>query len=184
MASLVEIESMFDAEVMPGLPGTGPLPRQFTRTGHVHSEGLVVRVRLDGGEEWIGNFQSGGGSLSGIWGIEGAAAFLVVAKGQGYWVNSEKPEVYQVVKMTPITDVRSIPELRILVLGGLTDIVAYGPEGKIWASGSVSWDGVRIVDANSTGITGIGWDAPSEKEVGFFLNPLTGAREGGSGSPA
>lgn len=183
MPNMVEIEQTYAAEILPGLPGVGPPPYQFSRSGRVHSEGLVVMVRLSDNGQWVGNLQRGVGQFSGIWGLAGAAVLLVVASGQGYWLDVHRPEVYDAVSMAPITDVRSIPELGLLILAGLTDIAAYSAGGRVWASGSVSWDGLRIVEATANGISGIGWDAPAEREVGFFLNPRTGSREGGSGSP-
>lgn len=54
--------------ILPGLPGVGSLPLQFSATGQgMHREGLVVEFGDDEeGGRWVGNFQPGCTRLSAV----------------------------------------------------------------------------------------------------------------------
>ena len=173
----------YDAELLPGLPGTGPEPSEFAATPQRRGrEGVVVRVRHLG-NSWVGNFQRGDGKLSGILATPSADHLCVIASGRGYCVPIHSPTDFQIIKAYPIQDVRPIPELRLLVFSDYTDLVAYGVDGLRWSSGQVSWDGIAILRADAHGIVGTAWDARRKEKVGFFVDAKTGRSEGGAAPP-
>ena len=173
----------YEANVLPGLPTSGPEALDFRATPHGRGrEGLVVQVR-SGDESWVGNFQRGDGKLSGIYPTPSPRHVCVVAGGRGYWVPVSSPAIYEIVEAYPIQDVLTIPELLLLVFVDYTALAAYGPDGLRWRSSRVSWDGIRILRADATGIEGRGWDAAAEQEVGFFVHIVTGLVEGGAAPP-
>lgn len=175
----------YAVEVLEGLPADGEVPRAFARVPHRHvPEGLVVRVAPADGKPWIANFQRGGGRVSGVWPTPAPDKFLAVASGYAYWVDATKPERTCPLAINPVVEVRLLPAGDTLILVGLTRIVALARDGQKWEVDAVSWDGIRIVEADHQGITGIAWDAVEEREVGFFIDPRSGQLEGGSGSPA
>lgn len=173
----------YEVDLLPGLPATGPEPVQLRATSHgVGREGLVVRV-YSGSVSWIGNFQRGDGKLTGIYATPSPDHVCVVASGRGYWLPALDPAAYQIVEAYPIRDVRSIPELGLLIFADYTDLVAYGVEGRRWVSQRVSWDGITILRADQHGVVGRAWDATQEQEVGFFVDARSGRVEGGASPP-
>ncbi len=174
----------YEAELLPGLPATGPEPLQFRATTLGRGrEGLVVSVR-SAGSVWVGNFQRGDGQLDGIYETPSPDHVCVIAGGTGYWVPVYGPASYEIVGVYPIEHVRFIPELGVVVFADFTDLAGYGASGKRWASGRASWDGIEIVRADRVGIVGKAWDATKECEVGFYVDPVTGELEGGAAPPA
>jgi len=177
------VSEWFTCEVLPGLPGTGPAPHQFRREGQrTHSEGLVVRVKPVDGEPWIGNFQYGDGDVyvSGVFVYSSDQFICVVARGQGYLVCGRRPSEYEIVRSYPIRDVRTIPEKSLIVFADYTELSAYGSKGFAWMTKTLSWDGLKITEVTAERITGVAWDAPANKEVGFSVDVTTGRSQGGS----
>src|SRR6516225_4982420 len=75
-------------EVLPGSPGVGPYPEQFSHTGHgTHSEGLVVRFRPPSGPSWIGNFVGFGTGYNAALLHPDGRTVVVVSRGQAYHVD-------------------------------------------------------------------------------------------------
>jgi len=174
----------YDVEILPGLPATGPEPVQFRATAQgIGREGLVVRVN-GGAVSWLGNFQRGDGKLTGIYSTPSIDHVCVVASGRGYWLQALDPTDCQIVEAYPIQDVRAIPEIGLLIFADYTDLVAYGAEGRRWASQRVSWDGITILRADERGVVGRAYDATKEQEVGFFVDAKSGRLEGGAAPPA
>ncbi len=174
----------YEAVVLPGLPGSGPAVRQFRgRHQRSHREGLVVEVRASNDQSWVGNFQFGDGKRSGLYATPSPDRLCVVAGGRGYFVPVTDPSAYEIVSAYPIEDVRSIPELGLLLFVSFTVVVAYGTAGQAWSAGRVSWDGISIRSVSCDGVHGTAWDSPGGREVGFFIDPRTGAVEGGAAPP-
>lgn len=176
--------SKYEAETLDGLPGTGRPPYHFHRVGqHTHSEGLVVLVTCHGAPNWIGNFQRGDGGLNAIYETPSPDHLCVVAGGTGYWVPVRAPGQYELIALYPIQEVRALPEAGLLLLLSLTNLAAYAAAGFKWQTSRVSWDGITVLEASARAIRGTAWDAPAEKEVSFFVDPLTGFHEGGASPP-
>jgi hypothetical protein len=178
------VSAGYEAAILGGLPGGGRPPFQFHRPGQpTHGEGVVVRVAPHDSSAWMGNFQRGDGALDGIYEAPSPDRLCVVAGGTGYWVAVRAPEQYEIVALYPIGTVYALPEAGILLFVSLTHLAAYGAEGLRWQTSRVSWDGIRILEASAQTIRGVAWDAPAEKEVGFFVDPRTGSHEGGASPP-
>src|SRR5436190_23886434 len=82
----------------PGLPGTGPLPI------HLHqgrptpwSEGVVIRVTPDCGDEWIANLQSGYGYATKIIYWELAKSIVVIVGGAIYLIFPDDPQRWRFI---------------------------------------------------------------------------------------
>jgi hypothetical protein len=171
----------YECEVLPGLPGTGPLPYQFRFEGQsTHSEGLVLKVTPDHGETWVGNFQRGDSGLSGAYGHPLETSVIAVARGQGYIVVTHQPTQYELVRSYPIRDVRRVPDLPLVLFADYTELTAYGPEGMVWMTPRLSWDGLRITEITPEVIRGLGWSAPEDREVEFLVDVRTGHHKGGA----
>src|SRR5690606_11352541 len=80
-------ESMAEFRELPGLPAYGPMPLQFSSTGQgAHREGFVVEFLPDTDECWVGNFQPGLSSYSGVIAHPDGRRVVVVAGGEAYIV--------------------------------------------------------------------------------------------------
>lgn len=170
----------YDCEVLPGLPGVGPVPLQFHPQGQsTHSQGLVIKVVPNSGIPWIGNFQFGDGTLSEVYSTPSEQIVCVVAKGQGYLVPVNRPVEYQIVKSYPIKEVFPVPQRRLVVFADFTKLSAYGAD-FVWVTSRLSWDGLKITSVTSELIQGLAWDSPLDKEVEFFVDVRTGRHTGGS----
>lgn len=82
-------------EVLPGLPGEGPIPKHF-HLGHPTpwTEGFVVRFWNQNGDEWIGNFQRGINGLNKILDWNEAGCVVVFANGACYRISVSRPDQY------------------------------------------------------------------------------------------
>ena len=53
-------------------------------------------------------------------------------------------------------------------------MVAYGPNGKAWETGRLSWEGFKILKVDDATLTGLGWDLMTDKEFEFEVNLRSG----------
>jgi hypothetical protein len=146
-------------------------------------DGLLVTVTPTAATPWIGVFAGGydsSGVVSGVFGCPDRRSICVVSSGKGYIVRADDPAVWMEVHSFPIMDVRAMPESQLLVFANFTTLAAYGPNGLVWVTGDLSWDGLKLTEATPELIRGIAWDAPHEREVEFVVDVRTGGHEGGS----
>src|SRR2546425_2622421 len=74
-------------------------------------DGLLVEVRPEHSQPWLGTFAFGQvtpNGVSGIFTTPDPQRLCVVSKGEGYLVSATTPTEWEVVRATPIIDVRSI----------------------------------------------------------------------------
>jgi hypothetical protein len=125
--------------VLPGLPGTGPLPEQFSNRGETHREGLVVRFFPSVGHPWVGNFQPFHDSyFSGVFGYPGGRELLVIAGGTAYVVDPETQRLVRVLNSFVTAAARSE---NYLVLASDVDITVIA-EGAESVSPRLAIDGI------------------------------------------
>jgi hypothetical protein len=149
----------WSAEILPGLPGTGPYPVQFSAHGGTHREGLVVQFSPDRGEPWVGNFQPQfGGHLSAVFELPGSADFVVVSGGQAYQVD---PEGRRCVEAFGGDFVAAAAGDQVLVLATEIDALVLRV-GERWVSGRLAWDGISELRVEGDRLLGFGWDAVND----------------------
>ncbi len=167
-------------EILPGLPGTGPLPEQFSPTGKgLHREGLVVRFLPELTTTWVGNFQRGLTSFDSVLDHPNETDVVVVAGGRGYII---RPETKQAVESfgAMINAVFKVPELKLLVFECVVDFECYGKGGKLWRSRRISWDGMRNLRVDGTKLYGEAWSPLEGIWKEFELDIPSGECTGGS----
>lgn len=131
----------------------------------------------DGGQVWSGKFFGGLEDVSlVVLGIMAAVdlSLLVIAGGVGYLVPAGHPEDFEVVSLLPVRDVLVSAEMGAAVLVGYTDLVAFGAQGELWASGRLVRDGFTGVRIGSGSVVASGFDAPSNRDVEITLDLLSG----------
>jgi len=178
--------SGYSVAILPGLPAVGGTVHQFHRQGQrTHSEGLVIRVGPRVGEAWVGNFQGSASrtGLNGGFATPSENDLCVVSEGQGYWVRADEPRKYLLLECDPVVDVRRVPCRDLVVFADFTRLVAYGPNGLVWRTEALSYDGVTISEVGKELIRGVAWDPTvtgGGGTVEFCVETDTGHHTGGA----
>lgn len=157
-------------------PAGGAVPFRWSDSASRSS--VLVKVKR-GNDSWVGAFEAGDGTVTGLYAAPSPDHLLVVAKGQAYWVPTTDPKKYELVAAYPVRSVMQVAAARVVVIADDTDIVAYGVAGKLWTTRRLSSDGIKIDGANSEGIWGRAWNAAEEQPVEFSVDLKTGEAKGG-----
>jgi hypothetical protein len=144
-------------EVLPGLPGEGPYPEQFTTSGGTHREGFVVRVIPEHGAAWIGNFQPGLGAISKVVVHPDGKTLLVFSRGLAYPIDPETRRLASPAVDDGVRDICVSGDQLVLV--GYTGLTILGPGDQRWQSQRLAWDGIKDVCIEGVKLTAMGWDA-------------------------
>lgn len=146
-------------------------------------ESLLVKISSPGAAAWVGSFARGFDTndlVTGVYGWPDGISVGVVSAGYGYVVRANDPKSWARLQPMPITDVRVMPEHKLVMVADFTHIFAYGSAKSIWKSERLSWDGITITKVATNHIFGIAWDASEDKEVEFALDVRTGEHTGGA----
>jgi hypothetical protein len=144
---------------------------------------VAVGVEPSGTAKWIGVFACGFESnkvASGLFSHPDPDRLCVVAGGYGYIMIVRDPELYERVIAQPVVSVHPALEAGLLLFADFTNISAYGPEGIVWRTERLTWEGVRVTDVSATAVHGYAWDMPRDKEVEFTVDLKTGQHAGGA----
>ena len=145
--------------------------------------GLYARVVPENGPPWVGFFALGFDSdqvAAGLYSCPDPDRLCVVTGGYGYVVNTRNPLEWFQLQQRPVIEVRSLPELQLLVFAGFTEISGLGPSGPPWVTERLSWEGLSITEIQGHTLRGLGWDALTDKEVPFEVDLRTGESRGGA----
>jgi hypothetical protein len=149
-------------------------------------DGILLRVRPDHGQAWLGTFAFGRVSpkgFSGLFTTPDPEYLCVVARGEGYFVPANKPEAWGSVGVKPVVDVRPVGAHGIIVFADFTRLWAYGPTGLKWKTSRLAWDGLEITEITSTSIVGVFWDVSNQTTANFVVDLVSGTHEGGVKEP-
>jgi len=142
-------------EILPGLPGEGPVPKHF-HLGHPTpwAEGFVVRFWNEDGIEWVGNFNKGVTPFGSVLDFSEAEIIVVIASGACYFVPKTEPERYTTfgsgVKGALFDERRTL--LILAHAGG--DLAAYDRTGAtVWKHENLSAGGIRLKSCDGGIIT-------------------------------
>jgi hypothetical protein len=116
---------------------------------------------------------------AGVFACPAADDMLAVAGGYGYLVNTTTPERSVHLPMRPVTRVVSAVDEGLILLVGFHTVAAVGPEGLLWETAKLSWEGVTLSDIRDGELHGEGWNMPANREIPFTVDLRTGAHEGG-----
>jgi len=177
----VENESQNELfEVLPGLPGVGPYPEQFSPTGRgTFREGFVVRFKPRSAASWVGNFQSGPYGFTGVVPHPDGRSVIVVSGGQAYHVDPEtRTLLLQFGGM--ISGVVQEPSRGLLIFADDLRLWAMSASGVQWETGRISWDGIRGLVIEGESVVGEAYDPMSDGWCPFSVEVATGKVQGGS----
>jgi hypothetical protein len=169
--------------LLAGLPPYGDLPRAFPpEWGRLGREGVVVRFVRSDGRAWVGNFRPG---LAGLWAVRAHpdGRRVLVFAGGDLWVVSPDTEAADLAAgdvdaMWPVHG----PDGLVMSLQGL-GFARLGPDGILWRTRRLSWDGFRDVRAEGGRLVGLAWNALGDRWDPFEVDLATGASTGGSFGP-
>ena len=141
-------------------------------------DGILVKVRPEHGQTWIGTFAFGDSGVSGIFTTPDPQRLCIVSNGEGYFVNTSIPTEWEAIRAMPIKDVRSILAQEIIVFADYTDLVAYGRTGVKWKTERLVLDELKITEVTDISIKGEGWNPFDETRKNFIVDAATGRHEG------
>ena len=161
-------------EVLPGLPGVGPIPEPFSATGQgTHSEGFVVRFHPHTSESWVGNFQRGEGSLDGVFLHPDGRTVIVVSRGQAYHIDPKNRAMLRHFGCC-ITGIVQDVSRGLLVFADWTKLWAFDRTGQRWVSERIAIDGIRNLRIEPDSIGGEAFDPSGDKWYQFSVSLETG----------
>jgi hypothetical protein len=171
----------YEVEELGELPGTGrfsvPLIFFPPPKGRPEHDGLWLKVKPSSGRGWVGVFKFGYSSppaFSRVVSTPHPNRVCVISNGAAYVVEADEPEVWGQIPVSPVLDVRMIPEHGLLVFADFTRLAAYGSSGLAWQSPSVCWDALKIVSVTRETIEGTGYDPTISRESRFVVDLKTG----------
>lgn len=141
------------------------------------TSGILIRVTPYANKEWIGTFARGYSSpagVSGVFSCPSPKSLCVVSAGQGYIVQVDSPDNWDMVQASPITDVRIIFDQGLIIFANFTEIYAYGMEGLLWTTQRLCSDELKIKSISSDIIYGTGWDALTNAMTDFRISVYSG----------
>jgi hypothetical protein len=103
----------------------------------------------------------------------------VVSGGQAFVVEVADTREWEALPVVPVIDLVDIPAISLIVFCDYTNMSAYGPNGFVWRSHRLSYDGLKIERADSQKIVARAWSAPQRQFVPVEVDTRTGAHNGG-----
>jgi hypothetical protein len=111
---------------------------------------------------------------TGVWACPNPKWLCAVAGGYAYLVDTADPKQWEMVEYRPVLSVTPLLSQRLLLFTGHQSLMAFGPNGKAWETGRLSWEGVKILEVHESSLTGLGWDLIADKEFEFEVNLKNG----------
>lgn len=174
----------YECELVNELPGRESASHYYYPGGTLAggADGVIVRVKPEGGPGWLGTFAFGtygASSATKVLSMPDPNSLCVISRGAGYVVSARDPRTWETVKAIPVIDVRSIPAAGLVVFANHTELVAYGAEGIRWRTKRLAWDGLKLIEVTNDKIVGEYWDIRCDETRTFAVDVATGAQHGG-----
>ena len=174
----------WQAEVLASRPLILP-SRQFVypvQVEEVEHGALEIMIRPVGSAPFLATCALGfAGSAvpTGVWACPDAAWICAVAGGYAYLIDTLDPARWEQVVYRPVTAIATAAEQNLLIFSSFHSLLAWGPEGKAWQTGRLSWDGIRITSIQRETLLGFGWEMKTDQELPFEVDLKTGKHSGG-----
>ena len=172
---------VLEVRLVAGLPTSGPLATPFPpQWGEGGREGKVVEFTTGTGT-WTGNFRPGGGGMDLAAVHPDARHAVVVANGDLWVVDPE--ERTGVVLSTMVDAALPVEGPDGWVFRTFLALVRLGPQGLMWQTRRLSWDGIRDLEVDGNELRGLAY-LPAVREddqwLPFRVDLATGHATGGS----
>ena len=116
---------------------------------------------------------------SGVWACPHPEWICIVAGGYAYLIDTTNPSRWEQVEYRPVVEIRPLPEHDLLLFAGFHSLLAWGHDGKVWQTGRLTWDGLRITRVEGNTLSGFGWEMKTDQELEFEVDLKTGKHQGG-----
>lgn len=174
----------WEAEVLASRPLILP-SRQFVypvQVEEVERGALEIMIRPAGSAPFLATCALGFAGTavpSGVWACPDAAWICAVAGGYAYLIDTRDPARWEQVVYRPVTAITAVAEQDLLIFSSFHSLLAWGRAGKVWQTGRLSWDGIRITSIQRETLLGFGWDMKTDQELLFEVDLKTGRHHGG-----
>jgi hypothetical protein len=176
----------YEVRVLGSLPPIHPIERLHHYPVELEEgdrTGAYLRFEPKQGQAWYGFFALGFESdrmIHAAYSCPDPDSVCVVVGGYAYVVKTREPTNWFQVEQRPVVEIRAVPELELLLFAGFTTIIALGRDGLVWTTERLSWEGIAITEIKGKKLTGLAWDALTDKEVPFEVDLQTGQSRGGA----
>lgn len=152
-------------EVLPGLPGYGPMYISVTENDTPYfSEGYVLRIFKTDGSSWVANFKPGRYSFSRAFDYPDKQRIVVIAGGQGYIItpNNERSKATFGGHITEVLQT----EFGVLVCAARTHLIIVDvSKNVVWETERLSLDGIKDLTISGRFVSGLSLDIRQEDDV-------------------
>jgi len=157
------------------LPGSGQaVVYQPSGSSSHGKDGLLLRLRPGGGNEWLGCFAFGHRSYpSGVFATPDPEHLCVISHGTPYWVNTRDPLDCSILEFAPVLEARPLSEQKLLLMADFISIALIDGDGKVWRSPRLCWDELRITQIEEGVVSGLGYDPLNVGESHFSFDVKT-----------
>lgn len=143
---------------------------------------LIVRpvANLGNAGEFLATFALGFADSAvptGLWSCPNPQWLCAVAGGYAYRVNTSNPQQWEMIVYRPVLAVIPVLPRQLLLFSGHQSLMAYGPNGKVWETLRLSWEGIKILEVREANLIGLGWDLMTDREFQFEVNLKTGEHQ-------
>lgn len=175
-------DSECSVRLLPGLPPYGPMATAFpAEWGQLGREGTVVEFN-SGTEVWVANVRPG---LDGLKFAElhpkGGAA-IVIASGDLWMIDLRTRAAVQMLPAIEAMWRVQNPEGWVFSRQGIA-LARLGPNGLIWHTRRLSFDGFDEVHIDEHEVRGLAWSPLDDTWRPFIVDITTGKSAGGSYFP-
>lgn len=166
-------------ELLAGLPPYGdpaiPFPPEWGRLGR---EGTVVRLHSNTGQTWIANLQRGIEGITDAFAHPDGRRVVVLSRGDLWLLDPDNRSAESAGVAIEAAWLVSAPSGFVFSRQGFA-FLRLAPEGILWHTRRLSWDGFDAVELTSTHIRGKAWNAIDDLWNDFEVDLVTGRSTGG-----
>ena len=125
---------------------------------------------------------------SGLYSCPNPDDLLAVAGGYAYLANTLAPDRCLHLPLRPVTAVFAASTAEaapdgLLLLAGFHTVAAIDANGLRWHSAKLTWEGLTLDSIRDGRLHGTGWNMPSNRDIPFSIDLLTGEHTGGGFQP-
>ena len=164
---------------LPGLPPYGPPATAFPpEWGCLGREGVMVEFDSRGAL-WVANFQPGLEGLTVVYPHPNGHDAVVIASGDLWVVNPEERSAQRLLPAIDMALEVQDPNGWVFSRQGIA-LVRFGPEGLIWHTRRLSFDGFDQLRIEGDEVRGLAWSPVGDTWRAFQVDLRTGRSSGGT----
>ena len=137
-------------------------------------------VEFDSREEpWVANFQPGIRGLNVVYPHPNGHGAIVIASGDLWVVSPEERSAQRSLRSIELALEVHDPDGWVFSIQGIA-LARFGPEGLVWQTRRLSYDGFDQLKVEGDEITGLAWSPVGDTWEAFRVDLRTGRSSGGT----